>query len=285
MDRPIAMKLALTLCALLLCVGCGGVNQSSQNTSPAQTPFQGSWEFVAVSTVNPPPSSSVRLIEANLTQTGSQIDSTQVAAAYYNATGWTPPVQPCHYDGCATSITGTADGSSLSFSATFDNCDATPCSFQGQGVLDGSTISGTWTSSGVDDAGGQDAGTFTATLTPKLSGTYAGTLTTCLTPVSGGCTSFGSDNVSAAFSEGSSNSLTLAATLSGTDNGAFTLTGSTMGNVFLVSVTISGQSVSWSGYYDQTGQHTGVKNSIEVFEEVFDETDIGGMWMGLLQGN
>jgi len=34
MDRPIAMKLALTLCALLLCVGCGGVNQSSQNTSP-----------------------------------------------------------------------------------------------------------------------------------------------------------------------------------------------------------------------------------------------------------
>jgi hypothetical protein len=268
------------LLVLTLCIGCGGGLQSSQKTSTAQTPFQGSWEFVAVSTVDPPPATSVRLIEANLTQAGSQINSTQGAAAYYNSTGSVPPVQPCGGDGCITSITGTANDSSLSFSGTLDKCHATPCSIQGQGVLTGTTISGTWTASGLDVGSSPDAGTFTATVVPKLSGTYAGTLTTCVTHGSIGCTTFGSDNVSAAFSEGSADSLTVTATLSGTDNGAFALTGSTVGNIFLVSGTISGQSVSLSGYYDQTGQYTGVKNSIEVFDSA-----AGIMWMGLLHGN
>jgi hypothetical protein len=267
------------LLLLTLCIGCNSVSPSSQQTPTPQTPFQGSWEFVAVSTVNPPPASSVRLVEVSLTQTGNQVNSTQVAAAYYDST-WTPQVQPCGLDGCVTSITGTANGSSLSFSGTLINCGGTaPCSFQAQGTLNGSTITGTWTASGI--SAGPDAGTFTATLvTPKLSGAYTGTLQVCTVPVPNGCSALGSDNASVVFNQGNSGSINLTATLSGTDNGAFPLSGSLVGNVMLVSGTISGQSVSLLGYYDQTGQYTGAKNSIEVFDLA-----AGSMSMGLLQGN
>lgn len=70
------------------------------------------------------------------------------------------------------------------------------------------------------------------------------------------------------------------ATLNGTDNGEVPLAVSAIGNTVLISGTIFGQSVSLFGYYDQTGQYNGVKNSIEVID-----VNAGYMFMGLLQGN
>ena len=288
-------SIAYVLCVFLslfltVCGGSGGGSTSTTTTgttttSSTSTPFQGSWEFIAVSTVFPPPSSSVRLIESNLVQSGGQVNSTQVVEFYYNATGWTPPVQLCGGDGCpigSTSFTGTATGTSLSFNLTLNDCDDTPCGFQGQGTLTNGIISGTWTSQGA--SGYTDAGTFTAIAASTLSGVYTGTLKTCLAPTTAGCNGFGSDTASVTFNP---NSTTLTATLSGTDNGTFTSSPAEAENIFIGNAfsypTPIPPGASWYGYYDQTGRYTGVKNSVEVFAG--NAGPSSGMYMGLLQGN
>jgi len=277
------MKKCLALCFLLFLTACSGGTTATPTPAPvASTPFQGSWEVEAVSTVAPPPASSVRLFEASLVQSEMQVDSTQVAEFYYNATGWTPPVQLCGEDGCpigSTSLTGTATGTSLSFSVALNECGTIPtCSCQGKGTLANGTISGTFTITGSES----DAGTFTAIPASTLSGVYTGTLTTCIAPKASGCTSFGSDKASVTFSQSST---TITTTLSGTDNGTFTSTpveNPFVGNAFSFSTPIPG-GASWYGYYDQTGKYTGVKNSVLVFAG--NAGPSSGMFMGLLEGN
>ena len=281
---PPRWLLTLVIAAITACGGGGG-GSTPAPTPVASTPFQGSWEFVAVSTVSPPSAGvdAVRLIEANLVQSGTQVNSAQVVEYYYYATGGTPPVELCGSDGCpvgADSFTGTATGTSLSFSLALNDCD-TLCPFQGQGTLTSGTISGTWTLTGGEYATKGDAGTFTAIAASTLSGVYTGTLTTCIAPTSAGCTGYGSDKASVTFSQSST---TITATLSGTDNGTFTSTpvqNPYVGNAFSFSTPIPG-GASWYGYYDQTGKHTGVKNSVEVFAG--NAGPSSGMYMGLLQG-
>lgn len=278
------MKNCVALCFLLFFLtACGGGTTATPTPPPvASTPFQGSWEFEAVSTVAPPPASSVRLFEASLVQSGTQVDSAQVVELYYNAAWETEPVEPCGGDGCpvgSTSLTGTATGASLSFSVTLNECGTIPtCSLQGQGTLANGTISGTFTITGSE----LDAGTFTAIPTSTLSGVYTGTLTTCIAPKASGCTSFGSDKASVTFSQSST---TITATMSGTDNGTFTSTpveNPFIGNAFFFATPIP-SGASWYGYYDQTGKYTGVKNSVEVFAG--NAGPSSGMFMGLLHDN
>ena len=281
---PVGQARWLPALCVVVITACGGGGSQTTTTPPTEsTPFQGSWEFVATSTVHPPPATSVRLIEANLEQSGEQVSSSQLAAYYYNATGWTPPAQLCGEE-CATALSGTATGASFSFTSTLDDCDSTPCSFQGKGSLTNGTISGTWSlQDGTGTSGITDSGTFTAIPASTLSGVYTGTLTTCVAPtIASGCKSYGSDKTSVTFSQ---NSTTITAVLSGTDNGTFTSTPVTapfVGNAFSFSSPVPG-GASWYGYYDQTGKYTGVKNSVEVFAG--DAGPSSGMYMGLLQGN
>jgi len=279
---PAIWLFTLGIVAITACGGGGG-GSTPAPTPVASTPFQGSWEFAAVSTVNPSPASSVRLFEANLAQSVEQVSSAQFVGYYYSAT-WTAPVELCGEDGCpisADSFTGTATGSSLSFSVALNSC-ATLCTFQGHGTLSNGTISGTYTLTGGEYAPKADAGTFTAIPASTLSGVYTGTLTTCIAPRASGCTGYGSDKASVTFSQSST---TITVTLSGTDNGTFTsipIENPFIGNAFSFSTPIPG-GASWYGYYDQTGKYTGIKNSVEVFAG--DAGPSSGMYMGLLQGN
>lgn len=275
--------LMLSVIAFTGCGGASGVGSTSTPAPVESTLFQGSWEFVATSTANPPPGTPVRLIEANLEQSGEQVSSAQLAAYYYNATGWTPPIQLCGEE-CVTAFSGTATGASFSFTSTLDDCDSSPCSFQGKGSLTDGTISGTWSlQDGTGTTGNTDSGTFTAIPASTLSGAYTGNLTTCVAPTAAsGCKSYGSDKASVTFSQSST---TITAVLSGTDNGTFTSTPFTapfVGNAFSFSSPIPG-GASWYGYYDQTGKYTGVKNSVVIFAG--DAGPSSGMYMGLLQEN
>ena len=94
--------------------------------------------------------------------------------------------------------------------------------FTGQGTVNGSTVSGSYTGSSPNCI---DAGTFVGTQVPNLGGTFSGTL---FFPT-------GSDQVTATLTEGSNYSLTVQTTLSGADNGSFTFSGSAVANVMFVS--------------------------------------------------
>jgi len=126
--------------------------------------------------------------------------------------------------------------------------------YTGQGTVDGSTISGTYSGTNSNCS---DAGTFTGTQVPSLSGTFSGTLSL----------PSGSDQVTATLTEGSDNSLTVQTTLTGADNGTFTFSGSAIANVMFVSGSINGNPLSLFGYFDSNGTYTGTANSIQVFDD------------------
>lgn len=73
--------------------------------------------------------------------------------------------------------------------------------------------------------------------------------------------------MTATLTEGSNNSLTVQATLSGTDNGSFTFSGSAIANVMFVAGTVNGNPFALFGYFDSNGTYTGTPNSIEVFDD------------------
>ncbi len=76
----------------------------------------------------------------------------------------------------------------------------------------------------------------------------------------------GIDEVTASFTEGSNNGLTVQTALTGADNGSFTFSGSAVANVAFVSGSIDGNTFSLFGYFDSTGTYTGTPNSIAVFD-------------------
>ena len=231
---------------LLFTLGCGG--KGNANIVPGPTGIAGSYEFVATSTKTP---GSTTLIEANLTANGAQSTASgpsQVQTATYSSGIWYVN-GACPIITAGNSVTGTVSGSNIS--VMFNEGGN---SFTGQGTVSGTAVTGTYSGSGVNCT---DVGTFTGLVVPALSGTYTGTLNFAT----------GSDQVSATLTEGSGNTLTVQAVLTGTDNGTFTFTGSAVANVLFVTGTVNGNSFSLFGYRDRTGAYTGTANSIAVFDD------------------
>jgi hypothetical protein len=154
-------------------------------------------------------------------------------------------------------VSGTASGNSLS--VTFNEGGNI---FSGQGTVNGTTISGSYSGTSADCA---DSGSFTGSQVPNLGGTFSGTL----------AFPSGTDNVTATLTEGGNYSLTIQTTLSGTDNGDFTFSGSAVANVAFVSGSIDGTIFSLFGYFDKTGTYTGTPNSMAVFD--YDTLDYEGL--------
>ena len=230
---------------LLLAVGCGGGSSSAGSIS-------GPYEFVATSNTT---SGWTTLIEANLSANGTQISATgpnQVQTAtrlngvwYVNGDGQCPYSLPGQ-----NSIGGTVSGNNITL--TFNEGGNV---FTGAGIVSGSSISGTYSGGNSDCS---DSGTFTGTKVPKLAGTFSGTLNF----------PSGADLVTATLTESSGNLLTVQTTLSGADNGAFTFSGSAVGNVMFVSGMVNGNQFSLFGYFDSSGTYNGTADSIQVFDDV-----------------
>jgi hypothetical protein len=217
--------------------------------STSSTAISGAWEFVANSTTT---SGSTTLIEADLSANGAQTSASgpsEVQTATYLDGVWYVNGACNSSSPGQNSISGAVSGSGISL--TFNEGGNV---FIGQGTLSGNTISGTYSGTNSDCS---DAGTFTATQVPNLGGTFSGTLTFA----------DGQDQVTATLTEGSDYSLTFQTTLSGTDNGNPTFTGSAVANVAFVSGLINGNAFSLFGYFDSSGKYTGTPNSIAVFDD------------------
>lgn len=230
---------------VLIATGCGGGSSIAGSMS-------GPYEFVATSNTT---SGWVTLIEANLSANGAQSSASgpnQVQTAtrlngvwYVNGDGECPNPTPGQ-----NSLNATAGGSNITL--TFNEGGNV---FTGEGTLSGSTITGNYSGT---NAGCSDSGTFIGTQVPNLAGTYLGTL------------SFpsGADQVSATLTESAGNLLTVQTTLTGTDNGTFSFSGSAVANVMFVSGTVNGNPFSLFGYFDSSGTYNGTAESIQVFDDV-----------------
>lgn len=248
MRKATIVSLALDL---LLAIGCGGGSSSSSNNSNSGSSqgISGSYEFVATSSTT---SGSTTLIEANLTASGAQSGATgpsQVQTATYLNGVWYVNGACSSSSPGQNSITGTATGANITL--TFNEGGNI---FTGQGTVSGTTISGTYSGTNPDCS---DSGTFTGALVPNLAGTFSGTLNFPSGP----------DQVTATLTEGSNYSLTVQTTLSGTDNGNFTFSGSAVANVMFVSGSVNGNAFSLFGYFDDKGTYNGTPNSISVFND------------------
>jgi len=236
--------------ALAFTFGCGsgssgGTASSGGNASGSG--ISGAYEFVATSSST----GDVTLIEADISANGSQSSASgpsQVQTATYNNGTWYVNGVCSSPSPGQNSVSAAVSGSSITI--TFNEGGNT---FTGKGTLTGTSISGTYSGSNSNCS---DSGTFTGSVVPNLAGTFSGNL------------NFpgGSDNVVATLTEGSNYSLMVQATLSGTDNGTFTFSGSAVGNVMFVSGSINGSAFSLFGYFDSTGRFTGTASSIAVFD-------------------
>jgi hypothetical protein len=235
---------------LLLSVGCGGGSSSSNSSNSGSSQgISGSYEFAAKSNTT---SGATTLIEANLSANGAQSNASgpsQVQTATNVNGTWYVNGDCASSSAGQNSITGTVTGSNITL--TFNEGGNV---FTGQGTVSGTTVSGTYSGTNSNCS---DAGTFTGTQVPSLAGTFSGTLNF----------PSGSDQVTATLTEGSGNSLTVQATLSGIDNGTFTFSGSAVANVMFVSGSVNGNPFALFGYFDSTGTYTGTPNSIEVFDD------------------
>jgi hypothetical protein len=146
------------------------------------------------------------------------------------------------------SATGTVSGNNIS--VTFNEGGNV---FIAQGTVSGTTVSGSYSGTNPDCT---SSGTFTGTQVPPLGGTFSGTLNSNLGPY----------QVTATLTEGTGNSLTVQATLTGAYSGNFTFSGSAVANVMFVSGTVAGTTFSLFGYFDSKGTYTGTPNSIAVFD-------------------
>lgn len=265
------------LCFPLLALAFVMVNCSGKSSmvDPTMPNISGSWEFIAMSTVNPGYSTGIEvaLQEGQVFANGGYQENGQISAAgpQINFIGFTPavglnsppnivfggncsPASTNPGNSLAGSISGL--GGTLNFTYT-ENGNV----FNVTALLDASSQfidSGTYTEqaasagqsngvcNGSTDATVIDTGTITGKIVPKLTGTYTGQMcqpldTLCANP---------QDAATATLS--GSTTLTLNLLLSGADNASLTLTGPVTGNEFSVQGTYQGQSVSYTGYYEQT---------------------------------
>lgn len=253
------MRMRTCSLALLtaLTFGCSGKTSLSPNNS-----VSGAYDFAVTSNVT----GAVTLVEANLSGSGSQSSAngpTQVQILTLEKKIW-------YVNG---SCPGNTPGqNSLTTSITGDNVavrfDEGGNAFGGLAVFTGASINGSYSLTGSscpDLVGiigvyppGYDQGGFVGNPVANLTGTFSGSINL----------PSGTDNASFTLSEGSDQSLTVTAQLTGADNGTFTLTGTAIGNSMFVSGTVSGQDISLLGYYDRQGTFSGYPGSLIVFNYV-----------------
>ena len=258
--RPIAMKLALSLFALLLCVGCGATKSTQTTPPPNGTLASGLWQFNQdQGTCGASQLNCGTLLDFNLSQNGTQISavgSTSCVDYGVNQPPYSSPsdLEPVVSNGefSCGSVSGSISGNSVAL--TWGQF----VTFQGTLNQDGS-ISGTTSNNGVTN-------TFTAKPVSILvpNGTYSGTFSDGTLP--GG-------NVALTINSGTNYQLTASITVDG--NGPYSLTGQLVGNILLLSGTVESDPVSFSMYYDASGSVTGVANSLTVFTS-FEEVLYSG---------
>ena len=258
MYKPSVCGLLLVVC---FSVGCGGGGGSSSGSSgnPTITPvnIQGQYEVVTASTSSP---TAVSLIEANFTETGTNVFASNQNVVIIQGTKGSSGITLNSVGGeCDNKATGddsiqgtfssqTQASISLTEAGSLGNVTAT------SGVTfssDGSTITtGTYN---IPAACGfvADNGSITGTQIKPFSGSYAGMLAN------------GTGSTDAVIATLNQTGLNLTAT--GTDNGtSFTFTGSVVGATFDVKGTVSGQSFEFVGIYDHTN------NTFLVFDNQFN---------------
>jgi len=248
--------LAAAVAIALATVGCGangghGEGTSTNGPNPPQNDFAGAWEFVFTSAAYPQGASgaasggNIFLVDTIITQNGSSLTSSgaQVQLASFlpkgasgtGSTGQFQPVGLCNQSSANSSITGTAQtkgtqGVSAEFSFNLGGVVYNATAF----VNADGTLTGTYT--GGAGACGGDAGYINATGVQPLAGTYNGVLT-----------SYGS--VTTTFKEASNYNLNV------TGIPVVSLTGSTIGNVGMLTGSMNGINANLWVYYDSTGTY------------------------------
>jgi hypothetical protein len=217
-----ALCLSIVLCA------CGSSNSSSSPTpTPTPTPaaVAGKWEFVATSTANPSASFPDTLIEANLSQTDTNVSAgtaaTTLISFYAQGTNFgieLPTENVC--GGTGETISATVNGNTFSFNLSETGPFGT---YAVTGTVtvnsNGQLMTGTYTSAAACGLP-SDAGNVTGTLISPLSGNY-------LVTFADGAT------INVMVSEDANHNVTI----SGIDQGQFfTVTGEAIGG----SVSVSG---------------------------------------------
>jgi len=244
---------------LIMTTACGG----SGSIPTASPKLSGAYEFVVTSNVT----GSTTLVEVNLAADGGQSHArgpNQVQILARENKLWYVNGVCFGANPGQNSITTSMSGNNIS--VAFNEGGNT---FNGQGVLSGGTISGNYALSNKqcpDLPGiisltppGMDSGGFTGTPVPPLSGSFSGALTLL----------DGTDNATFTLAETANQALTVTAVLKGaTDNGTFTFSGRTVGNIMFVSGTVNNEQLSLLGYFDGTGTFTGTANSLLVFNYV-----------------
>jgi len=254
----VAMMLVLTL-------ACSGKNTLTPSVS-------GAYEFVVTSNVT----GGVTLVEANLATSGSQISASgpgqvqilTLEKKIWYVNGVCPGATPGQ-NSIAASLSG--NNISLTFS---EGGNALPT----QGTVTGTTIEGNYSITGStcpDLQGltgfppGVDSGGFIGNHVPPLAGTFSGTLNL----------PDGIDDAALTLTQNPGQTLTVSVVLTGpVDNGTFTLTGSTVGNVMFVSGLVNGNNLNLFGYFDRAGAFTKMPNSLLVFD--YDTQVNAGLLIG-----
>jgi len=256
----------LLLSMLGLLTACGG-----HSSAPSKS-VSGSYEFVVASNVT----GGVTLVESNLTASGTQSSasgSSQVQVLSFESKNWylngvCAGASPGE-NSVSANITGTSVGLTLD-----DGGNA----ISGQGVLTGSTITGNYSVLGstcpdlqnrLGYPAGYDTGGIVGNVVPALAGTFAGSLNI----------PEGTHNASLTLTENPDYSLTASLALAGpVDNGTFTLTGSSVGNVMFVSGQVNSSTLTLFGYFDRAGLYTKFPNSLLVFN--YDTQSTAGLLIG-----
>jgi hypothetical protein len=238
---------AVLLIALFMLTGCGGGGGGSSTTpgTPQSAQIQqGTWEVVAHSQNV---AGNGLLIEANLTQTGSQITAQANGLSLIGFINTAAQHEFFYGGNCPLSgagqndITGSVSGSTITVSF-HENGNA----FSGTGTIspDGKTITGTY--QGTTCA---DSGTFTATLQAPLGGTHSGTL---LFPGATPGTVL-TDSVTATISTAADLTVNITGTVTGAHNGTFSLSGHQIGNTVNASGTFAGTPITFLIVLDSQG--------------------------------
>ncbi len=256
MNTGKSFYLAAALALALATVGCGangghGDGTATNGPNAPQNDFAGAWEFVFTSVAYPQGAAgatsggNIFLVDTIITQNGSALSSsgTQVQLASFlpkgtsgsASTGQFAPVGLCNQLGTGSSVTGEAQthgtqGMSAEFSFNLGGVVYNGTVF----VNPDGTLTGTYT--GGAGACGGDAGYINATGIQPLSGTYNGVLGP-----------YGS--VTTTFKESSNYALNV------TGIPSVKLTGSTVGNIGMVTGTVNGSAANLWVYYDSTGTY------------------------------
>jgi hypothetical protein len=251
------LLLLFSLAGSLSVAGCSGLGDKSRGTAtPSFTPvtIQGQYEVEAKSSATP---GAVSLIEANFTQTGTDLFASKgnvvlIGGALNNTFITLEGVA----GECDEGVLGQDSIQGAFTAATQANITLTESGALGIGTASANATfssDGTKITSGTYTVPAQcgfqaDSGNVIGVQVPPFNGAYAGILQN---------SSGGQDAVILTVSQSGLN-----LTVTGTDNGTpFTLTGSVVGATFEVSGTIAGQSLNVIGLYDV------VNNDYLVYDE------------------